>query len=181
VVYHRGRQVNRALSVASLGGGSAPFAVTQVRLTGHPTGTLRRAIASMRFNARVLSGGGTPPDPAWVDRVFPQLVLQFDEASTANTFADPNTSDPRIIDVLPLRKAWRGPSTAAELYGVSYWTDPKHDSKYTAKGTGSGTNYPTVTGVFWPQDQDVYLGGSFYDHRDMNWQAELSVIYSDLT
>jgi len=178
-VYHRGRQVNRALSVAGVGAGSAPFAVAQVRLTGHPTGTLRRTICSFRLGARILSGGGTPPDTAWVHRVFPQIVVQFDEASTANTFADPNTTDPRIIDAVPLRQEWAGPSTSAELYKVTYWTDQIIDTKWTDKGTGTGTNYPTVTAVLWPNDQDVYWGGVFYDHRDFNWQCELSVIYSD--
>lgn len=177
-VVHHQRAVNRSLSNTSLAA-NAPLAVASIPFTGHTVATLRRTIFSFRLGARILSGGGTPPPPEWIQRVFPFVTVQFDPASTANTAADPATGDARILQAKPLRKVWRGASTSAELYAVDYFTDGSIDTDVQRKGTGTGTNYSTVTAFLWTYDADVYWGGTFYDHRGFDWQAELSVIFTD--
>jgi hypothetical protein len=177
-VYHHLRMVNQALSVANLTN-AAPLAVANARFVGHLGGVLERAYLDFRITQRIITPGGTPPPAEWVSRVFPYVSLQFDAASTANTPADPNTSDSRLLGFRALRKQWRPGSTTSEAYAVDYWTDPIIETHSRHKGNGGGTNWATVTAFLWTGDTDAYWAGVFYDHREINWQAELSVVMSD--
>lgn len=177
-VFHNKRTVNRALGAANLSAVAAT-AVAQLQLVSHPTGTLYHTYLDFRLTARIKSGGGTPPPPDWIGDVFPMVTVQFDAAGTAASAADPGTTDARILQVMPLRKAYRGPATSADLYSVDYWTDPRIDTAVRRLGASTAPNWPTVTAYLWTQDQSVYWGGVFYDHRSFSWQADMTIIYRD--
>jgi hypothetical protein len=176
--FHDKRMVGRLIGGSTLSA-IAPTAVAQLQFVSHPTGTLFRTFLDFRMTARIKSGGGTPPPPDWVGDVFPTVTVQFDPQGFPASPADPGTTDERILQIGALKKRWRGPATSADLYSVDYWMEPRIDTSVRRIGTAVGGAYPTVTAYLWTNDQSVYWGGSFYDHRSFSYQAELSVIFRD--
>lgn len=177
-VFHNKRMINRALGAANLSAVAAT-AVAQLQFVSHPTATLYRTFLDFRLTARIKSGGGTPPPPDWIGDVFPLVTVQFDPAGTPGSAADPGTSDARILQMQPLARTFRPAATSADLYSVDYRTDPRVDTSVRRIGTASGGLWPTVTAYLWTNDQSVYWGGVFYDHRSFSWQADMTVIFRD--
>ena len=180
VTYHKVRVINRIIGLGVISAIS-PTAMSQIPFTTHPTGTLRRVIVSTRMSVRILSAGSPHVPAEWISEVFPSVSVQFDSAGLPPTPADPGTGDARILQYVPMRHLWRPASDSTELYGVDYWTEQRIDTDVQRKGTGSGTNYPTVTAYLWTNDQSNWLGSSFWSGTRISYQNEMSVIYSDLT
>jgi hypothetical protein len=180
MVYHRVRTVNRSLSGGVLSS-IAPTAVAQCPIVGHPTATLRRTILSFRMTCTILSAGSPHPPVSWISQVFPALSVQFDPVDPPGTAADPNTFDNRILQFEPLRKSYRPGADATELYAVDYWSDLRIDTSDQRKAASSAGHTPAVTAYLWTYDVDNWWSSSFWTGRRFDYQAEMTIIYSDLT
>jgi hypothetical protein len=180
VVYHRVRTVNRSLSGGVLSS-IAATAVAQTPIVGHPTARLERVIMSFRLTCTILAAGSPHPPVSWISQVFPAVSVQFDKVNPPGTIADPATFDDRILAFEPLRKQYRAGADATELYAVDYWTDLRTDTDVRRRAAGGVGDTPAVTAYLWTYDVDNWWSSTFWAGRRFDYQAEMTMFYSDTT